>query len=183
MAIKNKTIHNPYTGQSIKFLQTGADTAGQLLEMESAYQAHSTEPPPHYHPFQTEDFTVQEGELSVRIDGQVRVLRAGDTLHIPQNTVHSMWNNSDAFVVVNWKVRPAMNTEYLLETGMGLANDRKTKADGTPGLLQSALLLRQFSGVYRPAGPPFAVLRVVIGVLAPVARLLGYRATYGEYLD
>ena len=80
MAIKNKTIRNLKTGQDIRFLQTGKDTNGRLLEMETTYNEHSKEPVAHYHPYQVEDFTVLSGELTVRIDGQLKLLKQGETL-------------------------------------------------------------------------------------------------------
>ena len=52
MAYKGKFISNPVTGQSIRFLQTREDTAGDLLEMEASFQPNSVEPIPHYHPKQ-----------------------------------------------------------------------------------------------------------------------------------
>lgn len=183
MAYQNKTVHNTKTGQSIQFLQTAKETNGALLEMETTYNAYSTEPAPHYHPYQTEDFVVLKGEVSVRINGNVKILTAGDTLHLPANTIHSMWNNTDQPAVVNWKVRPALNTEYLLETGMGLANDGKINAQGKLPLLQGALTVNKFSKVYRLAQPSFIVQKIVFTLLTPIAYLLGYRATYRKYLD
>ena len=183
MAVQNKIISNPQTGQEIRFLQTSKDTDGQFLEMETTYRAHSNEPVPHYHPFQREDFRVLAGELSVRITGQLKVLQAGDTLHIPANTVHSMWNNSDNQTVVHWKVHPAMNTEHLLETGIGLATDGKTKANGMPNILQIALMANKYAREYRLIKPPFFVQKVIFLLLTPFAYLLGYRPTYSKYLD
>ena len=106
MADTNQVLRNPKTGQSIRFVSTGRDTAGQLLHMEATYRAYSTEPAAHCHPHQVEDFTVLAGELTVQIHGQRRTLRPGDTLHLPQNTVHSMWNASDAETRLDWQVRP-----------------------------------------------------------------------------
>ena len=183
MAYKNKTIFNPKTQTAIAFMQTTNDTGGQLLEMEHTYNGHSKEPAPHYHPNQEEDFTVLSGELSVRIDGHVRVLKQGEQIHIPKNTVHSMWNNSPENTVVNWKVRPAMETEYFLETTAGLANDGKTNGSGMPRLLQVALLVSKFKNVFRLAKPPFPVQLVLFGILTPFAYLAGYRPTYKKYLD
>ncbi|MBL7792331.1 MAG: cupin domain-containing protein [Saprospiraceae bacterium] len=183
MAFKNKIIRNPVTGQDIKFIQTARDTGGQLLEMETTYNEYSREPVPHYHPFQKEDFTVIEGEVTVRIDGQLSVLKPGDKLHIPKNKIHSMWNNTDQKTVVNWQVRPAMETEYLLETGMGLANDGKTNANGMPNILQVALMANKFAGVFRLAKPPFVVQKILFIILTPIAYLSGYRPTYRRYLD
>lgn len=183
MAVKNKIVRNPITGQAIRFVQTAANTGGELLEMETTYRPHSTEPTEHYHPYQAEDFTVLSGELTVRIDSQIIKLKAGDTLHISANKVHAMWNASDEETVVNWQVRPAMDTEYLLETANGLAADGKAAGNGMPPLLQTALLVNRFSGVFRVAKPPFIVQRILFTILMPVAYLAGYRSTYSKYLD
>ncbi len=183
MAFKNKTIHNPKTRQDIKFLQTGKDTNGQLLEMEATFNEHSKEPAAHYHPYQVEDFTVLSGELTVRIDGQLKVLKKGDTLHIPKNKVHSMWNNTNDKTIVNWKVQPAMNTDHLLETATGLANDGKTNEDGMPNILQVALMANKYADVFRLAKPPFAIQKLLFIILTPFAYLFGYKPTYKKYLD
>jgi quercetin dioxygenase-like cupin family protein len=183
MAFRNKEIRNPQTGQTIRFLQTSKDTAGVLLEMESTYETNSVEPPAHYHPKQEEDFLVLEGELMVRVDGKEKVLKRGDHLHIARNVVHSMWNQSGGNTVVNWKVMPAMDTEYLLETASGLAIEGKVDPTGRPSLLQVALMMNRFSSVFRLARPSFAIQKIIFSVLSPLACVAGYRATYRHHLD
>ncbi len=183
MAYPSKVVTNPITGQSIKFIQTSRDTQGLLLEMESTYQPHSTEPMSHFHPHQGEHFKVLSGSICVRLNGELRVLNAGDTLEIPPKQVHSMWNQSEEKAVVNWQVQPALDTEYFLEMGMGLAQAGKVKADGMPNLLQSIVLVNSFKQVYRLAKPGPMVQKIVFSILAPLARLMGYRAVYKEYLD
>jgi quercetin dioxygenase-like cupin family protein len=183
MAFKGKEIFNSRTGQRIKFLQTAGDTNGQLLEIQSTFSPHSKEPVPHYHPYQEEDFTVLSGQISVRMDGQPKIYKAGDHLHIPPNRVHSMWNHTDEMSVVNWKVRPALSTEYLLETGIGLANAGKVGDEGMPGVLQVAVMMNHFDNVYRITRPPRVIQKIVFYSLMPLAWLLGYRAMYAEYID
>ncbi|GAB3917454.1 cupin domain-containing protein [Larkinella terrae] len=183
MAYANKVISNTKTGQEIRFIQTKNDTDGELLEMEAAFRAHSSEPVAHYHPHQTEDFQVLSGKLTVRMNGKVRLFRAGDRFHIPKNTVHAMWNPTDQKTVVNWRVTPALDTEYFLETTTGLANDGKTNASGIPSVLQLSLLINRFSRVFRLTKPGPVVQKVVFSLLTPVACVLGYKATYAKYLD
>ena len=183
MAYPNKIISHPKTGQEIRFVRTAKDTGGQLLEMESRFQPHSKEPVPHYHPVQTEHFTALSGAIQVRLPDKVLVLKEGDTLCIPPNTVHSMWNPFDEKAVVRWEVTPALGTEHFLETGMGLARDGKTDEAGMPSLLQVALMASKYAGEFRLAKPPYWVQRVLFAVLSPLARLKGYRATYPQYLD
>jgi len=183
MAYPSKIVKNPITGQEIKFIQTCRDTQGLLLEMESTYQPHSSEPLPHFHPRQEEDFKILSGSMSVRLGDELIVLSAGDTLHIPAKQVHSMWNHSNEKAVVQWKVQPALDTEYFLEMGMGLAQAGKVKENGMPGLLQSILMVTHFRQVYRLTKPSPMVQNIVFTTLKPIAQLLGYKAVYPQYLD
>jgi quercetin dioxygenase-like cupin family protein len=183
MAYSNKVIRNPQTGQTLRFIQTSRDTNGQLLQMESTFRARSTKPAAHYHPNQDEDFTVIAGELTVQIGGQIKAFRQGDRLHIPQNTVHSMWNASDEETIVNWQVSPALDTEDFLETAYGLANEGKIGPNGKPALLQAVLLMQHFSRVFRLTSPALPVQKVVFGLLSPLAYIAGYRPTYDKYLN
>jgi quercetin dioxygenase-like cupin family protein len=183
MAYKGKSIDNKKTGQQISFIQTSDDTGGELLEMESLFQAHSTEPVPHYHPLQEEYFTVLEGEITVRTNGQLYVLKQNDKLHIKKGQIHSMWNHSSQKARVNWKVVPASDTEYFLENGIGIANKKKTNEQGMPGLLQIALLAKRFSHVYRVAKPSYAIQKIIFSILSPFSFLAGYRSCYKEFVD
>jgi quercetin dioxygenase-like cupin family protein len=183
MAYKNKIIRNPKTGQSIRFLQTSKETGGRLLEMESTYEAASMQPVPHYHPCQEEDFEVLQGELTVRIGSKLKVLKAGDRLHVDKNVVHSMWNRSGSKAVMNWKVSPALDTEYFFENTMGLAAEGKTNATGMPAFLQVVLIARRFSTIFRLARPSYPVQKILFTILTPVAYLKGLKPVYEKYLD
>lgn len=183
MAYPKKTIKNPLTGQEIQFLQTSASTNGALLEMESTYKPGSVEPPMHYHPAQTEHFTILDGEMTVRMNGSTRVLKAGDTLVVHPGMHHAMWNHSARPATINWQVRPALNMEHFFETLVGLSADGKTKPNGMPGLLQISLLMRRYGAVIRMVKPPYAIQRLVFAILSPVARLRGFQSSYDKYLD
>jgi quercetin dioxygenase-like cupin family protein len=183
MAYRNKVINNPKTGQSISFLQSSGDTKGELLEMESSFRPFSKEPPPHYHPYQVEDFQVLAGELKVRSNGTVATYKKNETFHIPADTIHSMWNCSEETTVVNWKVRPALTTENLFETIFGLSNEGKTNVDGMPAFLQTVLIANNYSNVYRAAKPPYFLQKLIFIILTPFSYLLGYRPNYKKYLD
>lgn len=183
MAFANKIIRNTQTGQQIRFIQTAADTSGALLEMETTYQPSRHEPPVHYHPVQSEHFTVVSGQLTVNLEGKIKILNRGDILHIPPRTVHSMWNESGRVTVVNWKVRPALNTELFLETMIGLANDGKTDATGKPALLQLTATANRYSRVFRLGRPPFFLQRMLFALLLPFSCIFGYRADYQKYFN
>ena len=183
MAYRGKIISNPAAKISIHFLQTKNDSGGKLLEMEATYQPHSTEPVMHYHPYQEEDFTVLVGELTVTINGETTIMKAGDSLHIARGVKHAMYNKSDNKTVVNWQVRPALHTEHLLETTAGLASDGKVNKKGMPGILQVALMANKYSKVFRLSKPAFVVQKIVFSLLSPLALAAGLQADYEEYLD
>ncbi|WP_052273123.1 cupin domain-containing protein [Flavihumibacter solisilvae] len=183
MAYRNKSISNKPAGVDINFLQTSKDTNGALLEVQATYHPRSKEPVVHYHPVQTELFTVISGELTVRLSGKPVILKQGEQLEIKPKTVHSMWNNSCEQTVVNWKVQPAMNTEYFMETTAGLATEGKTDPEGMPGILQSALMANHFSREFRMATLPFPIQQIAFIFLVPLAILFGYKAVYSKYVD
>ncbi len=183
MAHKHKTIVNPVARQTITFLQTAADTEGRLLEMQAVYEAGSREPPLHYHPAQAEDFVIESGEMTVKLNGLTRTYKAGETLHIPANTPHAMWNAGPATAQINWKVRPAMDMENFFEQITGLAADGKTNSMGRPPFLQTALIANRFSGVFRAAKPPFPLQKLIFLAVSPIAYLIGYKAFYKEYSE
>jgi hypothetical protein len=68
----------------------------------------------------------------------------------------------------------------MLETLFGLAELGHVDAKGMPNLLQLSLIGQEFSDTVQFRQPPPAVQRVVFGAVAPIARRLGYRATYPQ---
>lgn len=163
------------------FHQTGADTNGDLLEMEASYPARSPQPPDHYHPYQEERFEVLQGSFHTKIGNAEKTYEIGETFTVPANTAHWMHNISDTEGRLLWQVRPALKTQAFLETMWGLEGNGKTNANGVPNLLQLAVILRAYRDEFRASSPPYPVQRVLFAVLAPLGRLLGYRARYDQY--
>ncbi|MBK8900553.1 MAG: cupin domain-containing protein [Anaerolineaceae bacterium] len=168
-------------GNRLIFRQTGGDTQGKLLEMEAVYPPHSPKPPAHYHPYQEEQFQVLAGTFHAQIGDEEKTFVTGDTFSVPANTHHWMHNVSDTEGRLLWQVRPALQTQAFFETMWGLAADGKTNPQGVPNLLQLAVILRAYAAEFRPSSPPYLVQRLLFGFLAPIGRLLGYRARYDKY--
>src|SRR6185437_956880 len=181
MAFAGKIIFNKKTGQLIKFIRTSDDTEGKLLEMSASFPPQSFRPPMHYHPNQTENFRVVSGSLTVNIDGETILLEQGETLEIPPNVSHSMWNNSRSKTIANWQIQPALQTEYLLETLTGLANDNRTNSLGVPSLLQKVLTARKYNASLRLTSPAYFIQRILFAIITPIAILSGYQADDKKY--
>lgn len=75
MAKAGDFLENPFRGQTLTFRRTTAETAGELLEVESNWAGAGQEPPEHYHPYQEERFEMLEGELRAQVAGTEPALK------------------------------------------------------------------------------------------------------------
>ena len=148
-------LDNPFTGQSLTFRRTAADTGGDLLEVESTWASGGQAPPEHYHPRQEEHFEVLEGELQVRIGDAERTLPAGETIDVPPGTPHAMWNAGPASARALWQTRPALRTEGFFELAWGLAQAAHAGREGPSGD-EVAGMLREYSDEFRLGRPESA---------------------------
>jgi quercetin dioxygenase-like cupin family protein len=134
----------------------------------------------HYHPALVERFTVLEGELTLKRDGQTSVLREGESAVIEAGVWHDWWNASDRDARARVEITPGERFGHMVETLFGLARLGHVNAKGMPSLLQLALIGREFRDVVVFRRPPPAVQGALFGILAPIARWRGYRATYPQ---
>ncbi len=51
-------------------------------------------PPPHLHNIYHEVFLVTEGEMEFTLNGEVSVIKKGQTINLPPKTIHTFANNS-----------------------------------------------------------------------------------------
>ena len=179
MAKQGDVIENPVTGERIVFRQTSVDTSGELLQFELFLKPHGFVPGEHIHSRQEERPEVVSGSVRYRLGGKEDSLSAGEAAVLPSGIPHTLWNDTDDEVHLIMEVRPALDVETALETMFGLARDGKTNNKGMPNPLHGALLAREYELFL--AGPPIPMQRAGMAVLAPIARLLGYRPRYSEY--
>lgn len=176
-------LSNPVTGQSIIIRETAADTGGERLTLESVWAKPMRKPPLHYHPEQEERFHVLEGELAVTVGGLERTLRTGDTLTIPAGKPHEMRPAGRRQARASWETRPALRTEQMMRTAFALAEDGKVDRHGLPRALRLVAIGHEFSPEIRLTRPPWWIQRYILAVLAPLARLCGYRAVYESRVE
>jgi len=135
----------------------------------------------HRHPAIVERFTVIEGELTVKRNGQTDILRQGKTAVAEAGVWHDWWNAGKHDARVRVEITPGERFLHMIETFFGLARLGHTDRKGMPRLLQLVPIAREFSDVVEFRSPPAAVQRIVFGALAPVARWRGYGGTYPQF--
>ena len=136
MAHAGQVIHGQ-GGFRLRLVQTGAETGGELLEMEATYGGGGSLPPEHLHPRQVERFEVLEGAVRAIVGGEERRYETGDTFEIDAGTRHTMTGHGPARL--RWEVRPALRTAEFFERLHG------------GGITDGAAFLVEFSEEFRLA--------------------------------
>lgn len=54
----------------------------------------------HVHQRRTEGYSVIKGELSIEIDGETRVIRAGENINVIPNELHRLYNDADETAII-----------------------------------------------------------------------------------
>ena len=174
MAQPGDVIEHPSFGARITFLETSAQTNGDLLRVEVVL-------PPgfsmaeHVHPNQEERHEVLSGTLRARVGGQERDYEAGERVVGPPGVPHAWRNPSDhEDLRIVSEHRPASHTEHMLETGFAIARDFEADKKGIlKHVLRAAVLLEEIKEDFYFTGAPLRMLMAVFVALAPIGRLLG----------
>jgi quercetin dioxygenase-like cupin family protein len=178
MAQAGQIIHNPVSGERITFLQTAADTDGELLEFELELTADGRVPGAHVHPEQEERFHVLEGTMRFRLGGRTIVAQAGESVVVPARRVHKFANDGDGPARARVEVVPALDMEELLCTTAELAHEGHVMRSGMPKPLHLALFVQRFRREVRAPFPPAWMVRALMAPLAALARMRGHGARY-----
>jgi mannose-6-phosphate isomerase-like protein (cupin superfamily) len=143
---------------------------------------HAVGPPEHFHENFTETFTVKSGTLSVLVNGEKRILRAGETISVARLTKHKPFNETNEPVVIESSDERTLPVEfgYHLSQLYGFM-------DGYPNGPSTRQMLMQLSvygteaDSYIADGPSLGIQKAMRVVMAPTARVLGYRNYYEAY--
>ena len=134
----------------------------------------------HRHPAIVEKFTVLQGELSVKRNGQTSILHQGESAVVERDVRHDWWNATDRDARVRVEITPGERFVHLIETFFGLARLGYTDRKGMPYPLQLAVSALEFSDIMVFRSPPLVVQRAIFGSLALIAHWPGYRGTYPQ---
>ena len=174
MASIGDEIANPRTGQRMVF----RTITPELLEIETWSPPHVPPESEHVHPRQESGAQVLTGSLRFSVRGTERDVGPGESIAIPAGAPHHFWNPGDQDAHAIQFVRPPLKTIAFFETYFALARDGKLDEKGMPSLLQLAVMLPVFKDEIRPTSPPWPLLKTTAALIAPLARLRGYRATH-----
>lgn len=183
MSRAGDVIENPVTGERVVVRLGTEETGGKLLVVDAYVRPGGAVTGEHVHPIIEETFTVLSGRVGFKLDGRESIAKSGERLHVPAGMAHDWWNAGEDEARIAVEISPGARFEEMAANLFGLARDGKTNSKGMPNLLQAAIFAKEFEDVLYFTRPPRAVQKALFGILAPIARLLGYRGSYPEYLQ
>jgi len=178
MAKAGDVIENPLSGETISFEKMGTETNGEYFSGKILLAPKGIGPPEHIHPIIEERFKVVSGKLNALVNGKERTVSEGEELILSPGTPHRWWNTTDEEVQIEYVVSPALPLDRFLESVFALAKAGKANKKGLPSPLRMAPILQNYWNVLYLAKPPLFIQKIVMGVLAVLARLIGYRKEY-----
>ena len=161
------------TGERIEVIRDTLETDGEFAEVNFDIAPGGFVAMPHIHPHVEERFEVVSGSLTALVGSEERVVSAGETLVVPPGTPHQAFNRGDVEMRSIARITPPGNGDIFFGQLRGL--------DYKPSFLQMMLFVQAYDAY--PASPPPVVVRTMSFLLAPTARLVGYRSFYPEYAE
>jgi quercetin dioxygenase-like cupin family protein len=177
---RGEVYDNPVTGERVVIRLGTQETGGERLVADIYVRPGGAVVGEHIHPSIDETFTILKGRVGISIAGRTMIAKPGRKLHVPRGTAHDWWNAGDEEAHILVEITPAARFEAMIRNLFCLAQDGRTDKRGKPRLLQLALIAREFDDVVRLTRPPRLVQKVLFAILAPIARLKGYRGSYPQ---
>jgi len=140
-------------------------------------------PPEHIHTNLDETFTVKEGVLSILVNGEKKTLQKGESLTVKSGTRHKPFNETDLPVIVeSTEDERSLPVEfaYHLSQIYPFVDSLGEEPSSFAMILQLSVYGPEMDA-YLADGGPIPVQKAMRFVLAPTARLLGYKNYYAEY--
>ncbi len=169
------------------FYSTQEKVSQTVVKQENGYvycaseiQPYAPGPPVHIHTTFDEVFEVTNGELSILVNGEVKKIRPGQSLHIPKGTPHKPFNETaDTIRTKDLIAFPEEFAFYLVQVYGLLAHDPKFgKSIGT--MFQMTMLNSAGFDSYLDK-PPVILQKLTGFLLTPAIRLFGYKSYQKAY--
>lgn len=183
--IKNPDLTDYFkVGQSFNsklegLTQTIVKVENGLLTTDITIQAKSNGPVPHIHENFEETFVVKSGTLSMLYGNDIKKFTTGQTIVIPKDTPHKPFNETDSVVVVT-SVMP-LDFAFCLSQIYPFWDENEANSKPPKVLFQLAVFGNKFDSYPTADAPPKPVLKTLKFLLAPTARLIGYKNYNEEY--
>jgi mannose-6-phosphate isomerase-like protein (cupin superfamily) len=161
-------LNSKEEGFSQRVIEISGDRA--LVDLKIA--PHAEGPPKHMHITFDESFTVRSGSLTVWLNTEKKVLKAGETVSIPKGMPHKLFNETEEEVALEPGYLPVLFLAHL--SHLYKTMDELETMNSPKIMFQLAASGNNFD-TWIADGPPLVVQKIMRTVLSPWARLMGYK--------
>lgn len=160
---------------SVVFVATSEETAGELLSYDVSFRPRGVVTLEHVHPRQKERHELVSGNLALKVDGVIQRLVKGQAVVVSPGVPHALVPIDDREVRMRFELRPALRWEAIFEAATRLFSRHRFRTwRGYPNPLLLAMFAREYEPEYYATLVRLAVQRAVLAPLVAVARRLGY---------
>lgn len=160
------------------FTQKVIKVDSNYIWIELNLAPHAPGPPVHVHTTFAETFAVVQGDFSVLVGDQIKVIHAGEEFTVPPGTPHRPFNATDNEVIVQGPV--PRDFGLFLTQMYGFMDESPAHTRPPAILLQMSIFAPRYDSWL--AQPPLVVQRALYAFLRPIARVLGYRSYYARFV-
>ncbi len=160
--------------------QTITQVKQDELSTDITLQPQSKGPVVHIHEHFDETFMVKSGTLSMQYGSEIKKLHAGETIIIPKNTPHRPFNETDSPVIISSKM--PLHFAYCLSQIYPFWDESEANTKPPNVIFQLAVFGDLFDSYPTENAPPKAILKTMKFLLAPTARLMGYKKYNEQYI-
>lgn len=166
--LNNNRFSNPIIKDEIEILY---DTKEKLI-FRTSLESGGGQAKLHYHTKITEKFRGIEGELTVIINGEKKILKPNRETIIKPYDTHQFLNVSSRKVVFEVEITPGHNISKGLQIFYGLAKDGKVFKNGLPkNIFHTAIGLKMLDAYI--TNVPVLFQKFGVSLLAKIAGVIG----------
>jgi mannose-6-phosphate isomerase-like protein (cupin superfamily) len=170
-SMARRTIESAPTGETFVFDDAWSEPDGRVRRLEYVLQPKASAPS-HFHPRAAQSFEVLSGTLHIKVNGRVRVLKAGDRAVTGLGEAHSQWNEGPEPV----RAIEGYNPPIAMEPFFTIL----PHAIGSRNPLKIAVFFSDFRSV---SGPGTISMWIMTTLLAPIGRLCGFKDWYRDLVQ
>lgn len=180
MPFQGQVITNPRTGEYIEFVETANETKGAYSRIKIKVVAGGFKPVLHLHTTTDETFEVISGRLTYILNDEKKDIGAGSMVTLPKGIPHTHYNDGGEDLVMYQSFAPSLDIDLFLENLFGLDAEGKVP-NGQCAFLQLMVWGKTLRTKSYIASVPIGIQKILSYLLAPIGRLMGYKAAYQKY--
>ena len=176
MLLPNQTIDMTPIGVIFHITKTPEQTNGQSLEMEWELLPKASGTPVHIHPLANETYKVLEGKFEVSINGQWKMLQAGEELTVNKGVPHTFRNPIDGVTRIYNTHSPAMQFDNYFEglsnivTKLSYGSKKKMKMNLNT-ITHLCMLMKKYKAEIVSVNPP----NFVVSIMNVIGKIRGIK--------